>query len=252
VQEQAMTLKDGSTPNDPRLGRIYQEDWRSLNFMAADRMTSLQMSKPRSFSWQIPGAIVLDQGQEGACVGFGWTHELLAKPMAIPQLDGTFAREKIYWPAQVQDEWPGGAYPAAEPRYEGTSVLAGAKVCQSLGYFREYRWAMNTLELALAIGYQGPAVIGVKWMTGMFNTDPEGFIHTTGTAEGGHCVMLNQTKIFWTSDRQVNPDKSYLGGINSWGTDWGVGGKFRITFTEFDKLVEGSDLCIPVNRAKGN
>jgi hypothetical protein len=62
----------------------------------------------------------LDQGKEGACVGFAWSHELAAYPVRV-EVDDEFARSKIYAEAQKIDEWPGEAY-------HGTSVLAGAKV----------------------------------------------------------------------------------------------------------------------------
>jgi hypothetical protein len=110
-----------------------------------------------SKTWTAPdGTPVLDQGQEGACVGFGTTNELLWNPVPVPNLTAKFAREKIYWVAQRDDPWPGGAYPNASPRYEGTSVLYGIKAAADLGYYTEYRWATAEKEMALGVGTSAP------------------------------------------------------------------------------------------------
>ena len=124
-----MKLKDGTEVQDPRLGRLVQFDERSRGFP----IRALVEGKPlRSYTWRV-GAW-LDQGAEGACVGFAFGHELYARPVVTPVSAG-YAREEIYWKAQRIDPWPGGMYPDATPQYEGTSILAGAQVCQSLGPF---------------------------------------------------------------------------------------------------------------------
>jgi hypothetical protein len=59
------------------LGRRTEFDPRSRNYPAR---TLLAVEPPRTNLW--PLAEYLDQGSEGACVGFAWTHELLAEPVA--------------------------------------------------------------------------------------------------------------------------------------------------------------------------
>ncbi|MDD5706625.1 MAG: hypothetical protein PHR35_11940 [Kiritimatiellae bacterium] len=77
---------------------------------------------PRTMQWACNAW--LDQGSEGACVGFGLAHELAAEP-AVCKVSARFARERIYWEAQRRDGFAGGDYPGAKPKVPGTSVLAG-------------------------------------------------------------------------------------------------------------------------------
>jgi hypothetical protein len=228
-------LKDGTFTQDPRLTRIKQFDERSRAFKAT---AGIETKKPRSYTWSCSKH--LDQGNEGACVGFGWTHELIARPSVVTGLDATFAREKVYFEAQKIDEWPGGAYPGAYPKYEGTSVLSGAKVVKQLGYIKEYRWAFGLDDLILAVGYKGPAVIGVNWYDGMFDTDQNGYIYPTGQVSGGHCLLV----------KGVNVTGRYFMLHNSWGPSWGVNGDAKITFNGMDLLLrQGGEACIPVTRS---
>jgi hypothetical protein len=231
-------LKNGTFTQDPRLTRIQQFDDRSKAFRAT---AGIETKKPRSYTWSC--STHLDQGQEGSCVGHGFAHELIARPAVVKNIDSKFAVEQVYWPAQKLDEWPGGSYPGASPRYEGTSVLAGAKVVKSLGYIKEYRWAFGLDDLILAVGYKGPAVIGVNWYDGMYDTDQWGYISTWGDIQGGHCLLV----------KGVNVKEQYFLLHNSWGPSWGVNGDAKITFGDMHYLLqEGGEACIPVTRAGTN
>jgi intein/homing endonuclease len=174
------------------------------------------------------------------CVGHGFAHELIARPSVVDGIDSNFAVEKIYWEAQKIDQWAGGSYPGARPQYEGTSVLAGAKVVQKLGYVKEYRWAFGLDDLIMAVGYKGPAVIGVNWYEGMQDTDSDGYISPQGYFQGGHCVLV----------KGVNIKDGYFTIHNSWGEDWGVKGDCRITFSDMDYLLnQDGEACIPLSRS---
>jgi hypothetical protein len=162
----------------------------------------------------------------GNCVGAGITHELAARPSEVSGLTYDFARN-LYWEAQKIDQWPGGAYPGAKPRYEGTSVLAGLKVTQEMGYFDNYRWAFKLQDLILGVGYNGPAVMGTVWYEGMTDPDVDGMIRPTGRIAGGHCYLIDQ----------VIPKKRLFGGLNSWGPSWGVEGRFYISFDDMEMLL---------------
>lgn len=229
-------LRDGSKTKDHRLTRIVKFDDRSRLYPA--RTLELGAKKPRSYKWACDHW--LDQGQEGACVGFAVTHELLAKPSIVKGLDAKFAIEKIYWEAQKTDEWPGGAYPGAKPVYEGTSVLDGVKAAQKLGYIREYRWAFGLEDLVLAVGYLGPAVLGLNWYEGMFDVESCGYIHVNGRIAGGHAILCNG----------VDVKRKTFNLHNSWGPSWGVGGDATISWTDMDRLLkEDGEACIPTSRS---
>lgn len=244
-------LKNGQATLDPRLDRIRQVDIRSLNFPGSKILLPEEQHSPRSFTWLLD--TWLDQGQEGACVGFGFAHEALARPVKV-NVDALYAREQVYWPAQRADEWDGGAYPGADPFYEGTAVLAGAKQCVALGLFDTYHWAMTIQEMAAAVGFHGPVVMGVDWYNGMWDVDSEGFISATGEIAGGHCICVIGVKIVKIDAKKKytwdNVDflRSYFLVHNSWGQGWGVNGRAKIRFVDMMKLWPSGDFCIPTGR----
>jgi len=249
MPENAGVLKDGSTVQDPRLDRLAEFDEKSREYGVRELLMEAGETRPRSKSWVCP--LWNDQGREGACVGFAWSHELAADPLRI--LANEMTAMAIYKKAQFIDEWPGEAY-------SGTSVLAGAKVVQTFKsnnklVMPEYRWAFGVDDLMLAVAYQGPAVLGLNWYQGMFNTDPTHFIRVSGSLRGGHCILARGIRIFWkagTTDRttaEVDREKSYFTLRNSWGKDWGRNGDCRITVADLERLLnESGDACIPVVR----
>jgi hypothetical protein len=230
-------LRDGSSTVDGRLTRLKQFDVRSKAFPVGDVVGG---KKPRTYTWRCSER--LDQGQEGACVGFAWAHELVARPVVVSGVDAVFARERVYWEAQKVDQWAGGSYPGAKPFYEGTSVLAGAKVVRGLGYMKEYRWAFGLNDLILAVGFCGPVVLGIPWYEGMFNTDKRGYLHISGDVAGGHAIACIG----------VNLKNKFFRLHNSWGKDWGKDGEALIGWSDMDRLLhEGGEACVPIGRRLG-
>lgn len=156
-------LKNGNVATDPRLGRIPQFDKRSLKFNVRE-IIQPEHTAPRSYSWRC--LQWLDQADTSACVGFSWANEMIARPKEVIGVDNISALE-LYHTAQTLDEWSG-------EDYEGTSVLAGAKAVQQLGHMSEYRWAFDTNDLAIAVSWYGPAVLGINWYQKMFTPDIDG------------------------------------------------------------------------------
>jgi hypothetical protein len=214
------------------LDRRPQQDERSLRlFNIADVM---ETRAPRSYTWAC--STNLDQGREGACVAFGWTQEAAARPK-VHTVDNSLARS-LYPRMQRVDEWEG-----EEPTYSGTSVLAGAKIAKEQGWIGEYRWTDDLMDALAAVSYWGPAVIGVDWYSGMFDTDSNGFIYPTGRVEGGHCILV----------RGVSLKKQAVLLHNSWGPNWGGTekgpGTAWLAFHDFRTLIDNNgDVCIPVKR----
>jgi hypothetical protein len=231
-----MKLRDGSKVDDARLARLVQFDERSRKYPVRKLVTG---KKLRGYTWSC--SKVLDQGAEGACVGFSLGHELIARPVVVSTVTAKFARERIYWEAQKIDPWDGGSYPGARPTYEGTSVLAGVQVLQQLGHFDSYHWAFSIEELALAVGYCGPAVLGIPWYDGMFDTYPCGFLHVGGEVVGGHAILCNGVDVKRRTFRLHN----------SWGPSWGTKGEALISWDDLDRLLhEDGEACIPTGRRK--
>ncbi len=238
------TLKDGSDVEDIRLDRIPEFDEQSRSFPICAALSPDQQKAPVTKLWAIPrGSEILNQGREGACVGFGITNELRHSPTPIKGLDGIFARQKIYWPAQMGDPWPGGSYPGAAPSYEGTSVHAGIKVAVDLGYYGEYRWAFSEPEMMLGVGWLGPVVIGVNWYEGMIRPDSKGFIAPTGRKIGGHCCLVKGVNV---------RGRGYYTIYNSWGPAWGSNGTAKIWRDDMATLLQqDGEACLITGRLTG-
>lgn len=205
-----------------KLDRVYQHDPRSL---AEYPIRTLRLDAPVTKSWDVNA--FLDQGSEGACVGFGFGHELNADPQPVA-CDGNCARS-IYHRAQNVDEWDGNSY-------DGTSVLAGAKIVTADGFYDEYRWGETEDDMARALAV-GPVVIGVDWHNDMFEPDANGFIHPTGGVAGGHCILV----------KGINVESGYYIVHNSWGEGWGDHGTAKITRTDMAFLLRNQgEVCLPV------
>jgi hypothetical protein len=165
-------------------------------------------------------------------------HELVARPAVIEDVSTEKARE-VYYEAQKIDPWAGGAYPGASPHYEGTSVLAGISILKQMGYIDEYRWAFGLDDLILAVGYKGPAILGVPWYEGMLEPWSCGHIHTSGSIIGGHAILCKGVNV---NDRTFTLH-------NSWGEAWGDGGDALIMWDDMDKLLhEQGEAVIPMRR----
>lgn len=228
-------LRNGARTNDPRLDRIPHRDPRSLNYPVRALFGAPAEELPlRGYTWSVP--VHLDQGREGACVGFAFAHELAARPHVVLGTSDEFAR-RIYRVAQRIDPWEGGSYPGAFPFYEGTAVDAGAKALKKAGYYAEYRWAHSERELALTVGYKGPVVIGVNWYTGMFSPNSDGFLEVTGQVEGGHAILVNG----------FSASRGLYKLWNSWGPDWGMGGAAYLSRGDMARLLlENGEACLPL------
>lgn len=172
-------------------------------------------------------------------MGNAWAHEAAAKPVPILGITETIALQ-LYHRAQDLDIY------SDTPPEEGSSVLAGAKASQERGFLSAYRWAFGLDDLILAVGYKGPAVLGINWYEGMFDVDARGYVHVEGDIAGGHAILCNR----------VNIAGKFFGLSNSWGPSWGtrdawgLGGTCRISFSDMERLLhENGEACIPVTRS---
>jgi hypothetical protein len=172
-----------------------------------------------------PGPI-LDQGNESACVGFGWTHFLTAEPMPFPaaKADFNFAMG-VYREAQKLDQWEG-----EEPEYFGTSVEAGHEALARRKLIKpNIYWAKSISQIVKHVLELGPVVMGSNWYTDMMEPDANGYIHPKGHNEGGHC---------WTIYGVVNEASlKEVWMVNSWGFGWGNYGTAKITFSDLRRLL---------------
>lgn len=236
----------------PILDRLQEFDERSRNYRAVE---GIEENPLRSYTWSCD--VYNDQGREGACVGFAWSHELSARP-AVYQVGADFALA-VYKRAQKLDPWPGEAY-------SGTSVLAGIKAVMEIVNERDlplyggYRWAFGIEDVVRTVGYRGPVVLGIDWHYSMYTPDQNYFIAPVGKKVGGHAIMANGVKVVGKQPDNVygvgrwdnvDLDKSYVRLHNSWGTSYGNGGDAFITLRNLDTLLQaGGEACIPTVRRR--
>ena len=117
-----------------------------------------------------------DQGNEGACVGFGISR--LASQLNRRTYDGFW----LYHEAKKVDEWPG-------EDYDGTSVRAGLDILRKVGHrvlengveappalsegIRANRWARSVDDVLAVLGYDGLDYVDV------LNSWGRGYPHLT-------------------------------------------------------------------------
>lgn len=221
------------------LGAIEHFDRRSRSFQLATVLAGEGITKPRSYTWSC--APRLDQGPDGACVGFTVAHDVAARPVVRPA-DYALAMA-FYRRAQETDPWP------ETPPEEGTGLLDGLKAGVEQGYIGEYRWAGagsgRALEdAALGVAYKGPGLAATSWLSGMDTPDAKGFIHATGGVRGRHAYLINGVTIRWLpgttrqSFADVDLGASYFRIHNSWGNWWGINGEAFIPLVDFGRLQE--------------
>lgn len=233
---------------------VSRHDERSRNYPIRALLAPAAVKRRRTL-WE-PGQI-LDQGQEGACVGHAWADEATASPVRVDlaraELPGTeggkpWPRDPqamafaVYRQAQRLDDWPGEAY-------EGTSVLAGAKVMKSLQLVSEYRWAFGIDDVVDTLCAHGPVVLGIPWHSGMYGA-PGGEITVSGEVVGGHAILASG----FDPARVVNgkAPRPMIRLTNSWGPSYGDGGSAWLTQDDLAKLLaEQGEACVPVRRSYG-
>lgn len=173
---------------------------------------------------------VLNQGADGACVGYAFAAAIGAP---IPEA-AAGAAEQIYKIAKTLDQYPGESY-------GGTSVLAGAKAAKALGYLESYRWAFGYQDVVDTLASVGPVVLGLYWTERMMHP-VNGLMSVAGRTMGGHATIANA----------YHPAAPEAGGRpairiqNSYGTGWGIDGAAWLPVTDLAAvLARKGEACVP-------
>jgi hypothetical protein len=215
-----------------KFDRVPEFDPRSRAF-GVRQLTALQ-SLPSSRSWTLKNP-VLDQLQEGACVGHGIANALSAWPNSW-----TFKRPQamafgLYHAARFVDEWPGEG--------DGTSVLAGCKIAVDLGMCAGYRWCDGEDDVRRTVLGVGPVVLGITWREAMYDTSPGGRVLTGGSVVGGHCLAVTGF-----GRRTVDGVTGlWYRWRNSWGPSYGVHGDGYLTPDDMALILrDEGEACVLV------
>lgn len=211
-----------------KFGRLHAKDDRDKLFLVKPLLPTAPIHIQRYWNdkrwWG-------DQGKTPQCVGYAWTHWLEDGPV-VPKtrVHPAVAPSKIYKLAQTLDEFPG-------EDYDGTTVRAGAKAIQQLGYIKNYLWATTLDEIVRTVLDIGPVVFGTNWYTGMDKPLKDGTIRAEGEIRGGHAYELNGASLAAKRFRIKN----------SWGLGWGLSGHAYLSFDDVEKLLkEDGEACLAV------
>ena len=200
---------------------------------------------------------ILDQGQEGACTGFGLAtviHYLLRTRKVVPDRSAV-SPWMLYEMARRYDEWPG-------ERYEGSSARGAMKGWHKHGVCSMTHWPKDDRQperyrvrfaeaLRRPLGaylrvnhkdviamHSAISEVGVLYATatvhdGWDRVGPSGEIDyepETATVTGGHAFAI------------VAYDKNGFWIQNSWGESWGRDGYGHVSYDDW--LAHGSDVWV--------
>jgi hypothetical protein len=234
--------------NDPRLDRRKEFDERSRRFQVRPYLEELAAEKRlRGRTWS-PGP-VLDQKREGACVGFSCTHRRNGLPSRFNLVNEDARR--LYKLAQTLDQWPG-------ENYDGTSVIAGMKAGQQLGWWNEYRWcgagSQQVIEDVLdALDDLGPVIAGIDWLDSMMTPRPSGLLDCSGSVAGGHAICIPGYRLKARLKGEGPKPLEVIVLQQSWGLRHGVGaygqpgGFIYMRIDDFERLLhQQGEAVVPI------
>lgn len=181
----------------------------------------------------------LDQLESRACEGFALTAVLNSDPLHTrsQRYLGAASALGLYGWATRLDEFRGNTYPGKDL---GTSNLGIAKAGVQMGFFDQYVWGFG-FDHSLEASMSGPCVVGANWYSDM-SRPQGGYARIGGRLVGGHAWEL----------LGVDLEHEYVVGQNSWGSEWGLGGRFRLPFPDFRRLLEeDGDVMLPIRSASG-
>jgi hypothetical protein len=212
-----------------RLGRHVHHDPRSWNFQAEVAPSIVSVTHAAT-------GLPLNQGNLGSCTA----NALCGAMNSAPDFTGPTPLDeddavKLY---NLETQLEGKPHPPNDP---GGSGLMVCKAAQQEGLITSYTHAFG-VQQALAALVLRPVITGISWYTSFDTPDPTGLvaIAPNATVRGGHEVVAdgidapNELVWFW----------------NSWGTQFGVGGKFCMSFATWEQLLKNQgDVTVPIKSA---
>jgi hypothetical protein len=206
------------------LGRIARFDEKSRNYPA-------RTAAQRTSVVHTHYGPMLDQGEVGSCSGNGQAQASNTKGLHRPRTGYKTEPDAVqcYTIATSIDPYP-GTYPQQDT---GSSVLAATKAAVQLGWATRYEWAFGLDHMQGAVGL-GTVEVGVNWYESFFKPSRTGYIDISGDIAGGHAFAVNG----------VNFRDRFFWALQSWGPDWGLGGRFKIPFAVMDRLLREDGECV--------
>jgi hypothetical protein len=208
-----------------RLGRHIVHDPRSRDYPAesAPAITSVVHNAV---------GLPLDQGTIGSCTA----NALCGALNSAPDFTGGSPRTEkdaitLY---ELETRLEGDPY---TPNDRGGSGREVCKAAQQLGWISSYRHAFGIENALLALVLR-PVITGINWYSGFDTPSPEGLVAIApgDTVRGGHEVVADQ----------IDAPNKLVWFWNSWGTSYGAGGRFCMSFDTWHQLLdETGDVTVP-------
>jgi hypothetical protein len=207
-----------------RLGRHVFHDPRSRDFSASRAPSVVSVNHNAS-------GLPLDQGNIGSCTANALCGALNSEGAGGPVYNEAQAVQ-LY---EVETNLEGKPYPPNDP---GGSGLMVCKAAKQLGWISSYKHAFG-VQHALEALVQRPVITGVDWYTSFDNPDPKtGLVEIApgATVRGGHEVVADG----------IDAGNELVWLWNSWGTAWGLGGRFCWAFDTWAQLLSSQgDVTVP-------
>lgn len=221
-------------PGKP-LGRHKATDDRSAAYPAE---TAARLASVRHASSGLP----LNQQETSSCTGNALAGALNCVPHWKAGQPVLTERDALAVYSDEEVALGFGPYP---PNDNGGSGLDVCKAAKARGWLWGYQHATDLQHTLLAL-VPRPVIIGIDWFDS-FDSPMSATSYVPGlieiasgaTVRGGHEVLLDE----------INVVQKLVGGFNSWGSDWGVGGRFCMTWDTLGMLLaRGGDATVPRTR----
>lgn len=207
--------------HNPRLGRIVRHDSRSLAYEYTPKATAVVDTR---HDRHVP---IFYQGQLGSCtgnaglgvLGHGAFYTTVQSLVAFDEPTAV----AVYSEATKIDN-VNGVYPPTDTGSSGIGVGAALKNRRLISGYQNITKSFDNALLAVV---DQPVITGVPWYTGMDNPDSNGFISISGKVDGGHEFVVYGID---TANKAVLC-------ANSWGTNWGLSGYFKMTYDTWRQLL---------------
>jgi hypothetical protein len=207
-----------------RLGRHVEHDPRSKEFGAqrAPKIVSVKHDAK---------GLPLDQGQIGSCTA----NALCGALDSAPNFNGgaPLDEPKAVTIYELETQLEGEPYPPNDP---GGSGLMVCKAAKEMGLISAYHHAFG-IDHALGALVERPVITGINWYEGFDHPDRSGLVQISGSVRGGHEIVADE----------IDAEQELVWFWNSWGTGWGVGGRFCMSFDTWSRLLEErGDVTVPI------
>lgn len=217
------------------LGRHIVHDPRSREFRAETASELVSVS-------HIAQGLPLDQADVGACTADAVVGAGNSAPNLKPGHPVRTQRDAyVLYGDEIKLE--GGTFP---PDDWGGSGLMVCRAAKARGWVSSYRHAFG-IEHALLALVKRPVITGVSWFASFDDPDSSGLVKIApgSNIRGGHEIVADEL-VVPAGATIADLDEILVGLWQSWGPEWGQGGRFYWSAATWsDLLARQGDVTVP-------